>query len=264
MTDQDPSLDELVSAHLDGEATAEESAHVEEDAALQARLERFAAVRDAVRADVPSLPDDERDALLTRVVGAAMAPPKVESLDSRRRMTSRVLAAAAAIIAVVFLGGALAMIDGRDGDGDDDSASSGASATTLAEGAESATDGAFSTSGADPEESAPGATAYASLGSFPDAEALRDAVEQQRQAADAGGEMDQGSVTEDDSGFATTMPSTGGAGDQSPRTAAGCAAPSGVAYLADIAGRPVVAVVEPTTVYVLDAATCATVATFAR
>jgi hypothetical protein len=243
MTERDPAHDELVSAHLDGEATADEAARVEGDPALRARLETFTAVRDAVRAPVPALGDAERDALLARVAAAATAPSPVVSLESRRR-PSRVIAVAAAVIAIVFLGGALGML-ARDGDGGDgDSAATGASATSLFP--QSALAGGS-------DSAAETARRDTALGSFPDTAALVDWL-RTMPAADAGS-------------ASTYSQSTATTSAGPPEPTSGCVtsvAPGATRYDADVAGRAVLAVVDATTIRVLDAATCAVLATEAR
>ena len=61
MSDPDPRLDDILSAHLDGEATAVQGARIESDPALTARLAELAAVRDAIRADPPTVDDVTRE-----------------------------------------------------------------------------------------------------------------------------------------------------------------------------------------------------------
>ena len=119
MSDPDPRIDDLASAYLDGEATAAEVARVETDGELAARLDAFVAVREAMSADLPVVDDATREASLSRVFAAldrdTPTEPKltpVSQLDKRRRDPSRLLAIAAAVIAVALLGGAVTMLAG--------------------------------------------------------------------------------------------------------------------------------------------------------
>lgn len=69
MTDHHDPLDEIASAQLDGEATPEEAALLAADPDHAARMARLAAVREAVRAPIPPLPDHARD----RAIAAALS-----------------------------------------------------------------------------------------------------------------------------------------------------------------------------------------------
>jgi hypothetical protein len=259
MTERDPRLDELVSAHLDGESSAEEAARVTEDPELRDRLERFAAVRDAVR-DVPAPVDAARDATVGRVLAALDAPERVATISPvrpRRIAASRLLAVAAAFLAVAFLGAAVGMLS-RGGGGDDDGSSV---ARTMAEdsGSDAAGGSAGGSATADePKAPQEGMSAYladpAELGSFPDLEALR------RRADELA------TPSANDSGPAPPTPTTAASAEsaEAPRTAAGCALPAGPRWVADLDGRLVVVVVDAATITVVDAADCTTVATFAR
>ncbi|MEY2449352.1 MAG: hypothetical protein QOH79_2828 [Acidimicrobiaceae bacterium] len=95
--------DELASAYLDDDATAEERARVEADPALLARVEEFRAVRDELAAPVIP-PTAQRDA----AIAAALLAPNVVELDvarSRRRL--RIVSIAAAIVLVLGVAGVL-------------------------------------------------------------------------------------------------------------------------------------------------------------
>lgn len=125
MTDLDPLLpdDELVSAVLDGEATAEEVARVEADPALRARLEELrrlstrvatppptapalAAREDLIAAALTAAGRDERDAPESGHVA------EVVDLGARRRVPPPwVLGVAAAIAVLVLLAVPLALRD---------------------------------------------------------------------------------------------------------------------------------------------------------
>jgi hypothetical protein len=117
MTDFDASRDdELVSAYLDGEATPEERARVENDPRLQQRLREFRQVSAAVGTPhfFPDAPD--RDALLARAVasstiatppdtgdgGGSGVAPVVDLAARRRRQAAIFLSAAAAVIVAVL------------------------------------------------------------------------------------------------------------------------------------------------------------------
>lgn len=106
MTPQE--LDELASAYLDGEATAEEAALVESDSRLQALVEELRAVRDLVAAPVELPSDEVRDQMIAQALDQR-AP--VVSLDKARRRLravppqARVVLAAAAVVAVLALVG---------------------------------------------------------------------------------------------------------------------------------------------------------------
>lgn len=157
MADFDPHSDELVSAVLDGEATAQEIARVNGDPALSARLEHFRAASAVTAAPVP--PNEElrerhlRTALEavpgTAVSGddgagpdadarpAVRAPARagVTSLDAhraRRLPPTWIMGAAAAL---VLLGGIFAVGNGFGGNDD------GGEATASDARTESADDG---------------------------------------------------------------------------------------------------------------------------
>jgi hypothetical protein len=255
MTEHDPAHDELVSAHLDGESTPEEAERIAEDPLLRARLETFAQVRDAVAADVEPLTDADRDALLVRVMGAAMAPPNVVSISRWQRVQRQVLTVAAAIIAVAFLGGAIAMLSGEGGGGDDDSAGSADSAemaaTTMA--AESDTGADDSAAGAAPS------SAYM--------EALPPTIDLDRSFSDLDALLAQVRDAERAAEETTIAPTTAATedGDASRSATGTCTRPGAERlYVADLDGRSVLVFVEPTTITVLDAEDCTTVASAAR
>jgi hypothetical protein len=120
---------ELASAYLDGEATTDERARVENDPALLAEVERLRRVRDAV-ADVAAAPAAARESAITAALSAfdelprettppeQNAPANVVPLDRRRqtRLMQGLTAVAAAALLVV--GGIV--IANRGGDDDDE------------------------------------------------------------------------------------------------------------------------------------------------
>ncbi len=106
MTPQD--LDELASAYLDGEATAEEAALVESDPRLQDLVEELRAVRDLVAAPVDLPSDDVRDQMIAQaldhrapVVSLERARRRLRTIPPQARV---VLAAAAAVAAIAVVG----------------------------------------------------------------------------------------------------------------------------------------------------------------
>jgi hypothetical protein len=260
MTAHDRSRDELVSAYLDGEATAEEQARIEADPELQARVAEFAATRDAVRADVPTVSDATRDAVLARVLGTVIAPTNVVPLRRRRPAPAKVLGVAAAAIAVAFLGGAIALL-ANDGRGDDDTASTGsgaiamsesddaASNTTAAFGEDRAGDGAGDSAGDSGAAPAPAegipTDDLGYLGAFDDGDALRERVELFELGA-----LDTLSA-EGDRGAAGMLPPA-------------CEAGAAVVYRADLDGQAVLVFVGAETVTVLATADCSIVTSFRR
>lgn len=123
--------DELVSAVLDGEATAEERARVAADPVLSARLAEFTAVAEAVGAPVAPPRADARDAALAAAVASRHRPDPVVVPLRPRRSTGSFLAIAAAVLGALLVAGLLA---GRLGDGRDELADD--SADTVADGAE--------------------------------------------------------------------------------------------------------------------------------
>ena len=144
--------DELISAVLDGEATAADTARVAADPVLSPRLEELRAVRGAVGAPVEPATSAARD----HAIAAAMAawpssttepaagtadttpPPPPPADASRRRPRWLVPALAAAAVAAIV---GIAVVANRGGDGTTTSTARDAAATTAASasgGAESA------------------------------------------------------------------------------------------------------------------------------
>jgi anti-sigma factor RsiW len=260
MTEPDVQLDELVSAYLDGEATPEERVFVESDPRAHARLAELTTARAAMRGHGVALPDAAtRDALLARVLEQSQPEPVV--LTHRRWTASPALfAAAAAVIAIAFLAGALTML-GRDGN-DSDNASSSAALTTAAGGSGG---GSTAADAAAPErQSVPAAgnaggraSTYFStdeaglpdLGSFVDVASLRTAVAGVRSPSNAEG-----------------APTSSAAA--SPTPSDGCAAvPGAQRYRALLDGQAVLVVIndDPASgrvAAVVDAASCSVITQF--
>jgi putative zinc finger protein len=248
MTAHDRALDELVSAYLDGEATAEEAARVEGDPELQARLAEFAATRDAVRATVSGVTDDARDALLARVVGTVIAPPNVVPLHRRRVAPAKVLAVAAAVVAIAFIGGAITLLanDQRDSETSASDDSGGAIAMSIGEDAASATTGAPTADGGAAASPTP-ADQYPSLGEFSDVAALQGRLDEA---------LEQAPVE-------TTTAQEGRDAMSTPQALA-CETGVAVVYRAVLAGQPVLVLVGDETVTVLADGDCSIVTSFAR
>lgn len=118
MSDEQSREDELVSACLDGEATAVEVAEVEASDALLARLEELRTVRDAVAEPVAPLAAEQRDDLIGAALGvadagdAARLEAGVVPLQRPRRL---LLAMAAAVVVLAAVAGT-GLIAGRGGD----------------------------------------------------------------------------------------------------------------------------------------------------
>lgn len=100
--------DELASAYLDGEATAEEAALVEGDPRLSTLVEELQAVKDLVAAPVEPPSDEVRDQMIAQALDHRAPVVPLESARRRLRpMTPRarvVLAAAAVVAAIAIVG----------------------------------------------------------------------------------------------------------------------------------------------------------------
>ena len=132
MSDEQFREDELVSAYLDGEATTAETAEVEQNDALMARVEQLRSVRDALAAPVAPMPAERRE----QMISAALAVADAENAQrrearivpvQRRRETLLAVAAAAILLAAVVSAGLIASR------GDDESAEMAATAGDSAE-----------------------------------------------------------------------------------------------------------------------------------
>ena len=100
--------DELASAYLDGEATAEEAALVEGDPRLSALVEELQAVKDLVAAPVELPSDEARDQMIAQALDHPAPVVSLEKARRRMRPTPRqaraVLAAAAVVAAIAIVG----------------------------------------------------------------------------------------------------------------------------------------------------------------
>jgi hypothetical protein len=275
MTDShDPNpLDELASAHLDGQTTAAEAAQVDGDPALAARVAALDAVRAAVRADLPPVDADRREASIAAALDAfdagatdatAADPGRITpiAVAARRRASRRSVQVIGAVAVAVLLALAVPLLGVLDSDSpSDDVATSVLEEATAQDSAEPG--GGDGAAGAE-DALVPGATAFAlpddaivDLGSFEDLDALAAAV---HTYAAAPPDADLGDAA---------APSTA-SGSATERAAAQCAdAPAtGSRVLtgtATLEGRPVLVFVDdaPTgerTVTVVDAADCSVIA----
>jgi hypothetical protein len=248
MNEFDPSLDEIVSAYVDGVATPAERARVENDPTLVERAATFRRVQDAL-ATAPAATDDElRNRFIARAL-AESAPPiaSVQPLRSRRATTLGPIIAAAAVIAM-FFGLGTWLVASQDNN--DDSASTSAGAPSAAEdlfdaksqpgSGAAATTTASSAGGsaaAPQSESAKGVPVY--LGAFDNEPTLRQAVD----SALAGSSLNTQSTSPPRT--ATTLSSCGRTDPPEARI-----------FTADLRGRPVTIVVTGTRADVYDNATC--------
>lgn len=252
--------DDVVSAVLDGEATAEERDAVLGDPRLRARLRELERLRSAT-ADAPPLAPSARDEILTRALDAAAITPSVgagDELAGRRaeaaRRRARVLVAGAAV-AVVLLAVPLLVLALGDRDGRVEDASE--TAESVAPESEAPEPGDASSLGAATD----GPAELGDVGSVDDLQELRAAV-------DAAPRAPASSTTAPDAS------STARAGDEQFAVGAvvtcreavvaahtDLGAPVAVAT-ATLAGEPVLVLVfgrDPVTIVVADAS-CRTVA----
>ena len=113
-------LDELASAYLDGETTAEETALVESDLRLQTLVEEFREVKALVAAPV-ELPDDEtQDQMIAQALNHQAPVVSLEKARRRLRPIPRqaqaILAAAAAVAAIAIIGVTVFQQSNQDND----------------------------------------------------------------------------------------------------------------------------------------------------
>lgn len=126
MTDPTHDLDELASAHLDGETTPDEAARALADPAVVARIAQLRAVRDAVA--LPDRPVDQArrdlaiaaalDVFEAEAVADDVALLAVARARRQRRSWQIRLVGAAAVIAVAFAALAPRLIGDRGGEDD--------------------------------------------------------------------------------------------------------------------------------------------------
>ena len=127
-------LDELASAYLDGEATAEEAALVESDPRAQALVEELRAVRDLVAAPVELPSGEVRDQMIAQALDHRS--PVVSLETARRRLRSippqaRVILAAAAIVAAIAMVGVTVFEQVSDNDAGEQFADDSSAAVAI-------------------------------------------------------------------------------------------------------------------------------------
>lgn len=265
-------LDELASAHLDGQTTAAEAAQVDADAALAARVAALAAVRAAVRADLPPVDASRREATIAAALDAfdddatdaATAGPgqitPIAVAAARRRASRRSVQVIGAVAVAVLLALAVPLLGLLDSDSPSDDVATSVLEETAQDSAERA--GGDGAAGAE-DAQVPGATfalpddAIVDLGSFDDLDALEAAVGTHADAPLA--------ADLDDADAPPTA-----AGSATERAASTCAdvratEPRVLTGTATLEGRPVLVFVHEAstgerTVTVLDAADCSVVA----
>jgi hypothetical protein len=253
---------DLASALLDGEADATEAAGSDDPAVVEARV-AFERVARAVATPSPA-DADAREAAITAALRAAGPSPATltagDELDHRRRAGwgLKLAGVAAALLAVVALGGLLASGD----DADDETAVSDA----IDEGDDAGATAGAATESADDGQDLDSSTApgLADLGAFDDLDALV--------AAAVGSSLESEEAAAGDA--ATTAPTTttergGGESGVPPADAVVCTAPASpsgaiiASSTATLEGRAVVVVVaeqaDGRVVQIFDAATCAVV-----
>ncbi len=137
MTSFDPSSDELVSAYIDGEATAAEVALVEADPTLLARVAHYRAIAEVVASPPPAPSAEAREAAIAAALGASTTSKKVTSLAPIQQRRSRfanqkaMVLSAAAVLLVLFLG--VAVVSNLSGNDSQDTASAGDATSDAAE-----------------------------------------------------------------------------------------------------------------------------------
>jgi hypothetical protein len=245
MTDDtfDP-RDDLASAHLDGETTPAEAAEVAADHELAARVEGFAAAREAVRAGDLPIDEGRREAAIAAALaafddaGTGVVTPITRARRARQAWGPLIGVAAAALLAAVLL-----PLLARDGSDDGDLATSDAdTTTTLARdaGADSAapfraSEGAEDDAAGTAQTEMAITTTPADLGAQPDLDALATAARDRLASAPTtiGGTPPFVPSPEDQACFALLAGSAADAGDSILLEA-----------VADLDGRHVAAVVR--------------------
>ena len=141
MTDDE--RDELATAYLDDECTAEERRQVESDPGLRARVAEFAAVRAAVAGPVPASPPERREEIIAAAltefgrVHGADAPASLTAARVARRSpplwTRLAPLGAVAAVLVAIVGLAVALRDSGSDESDDDATTAAAELETSEE-----------------------------------------------------------------------------------------------------------------------------------
>ena len=184
MNDFDPTLDEIVSAYVDGEATAAERAQVEADPALLERVATFRRLHQSVGATIEPASAEAQRSMIARALRETTVPvPTLQSRRARRfAAAAQPFAIAAAVIAAIIGFGAFIATGDHD---EGDSGSTALSATTRSDAFAAAGAGTGAADSAAEAAPAPmaGATIPLSalsappfLGAFADETALRQAL----------------------------------------------------------------------------------------
>lgn len=289
MTDShDPLLDpidDLASAHVDGQTTDAEAARIAADPSLLDRVADLAAVRAAVGSDWPVVDEDRRQASIASALAAfdeattagsdaSLAAPGVEGPDtltpitaaaSRRRVSRRTLRLVGAAAVAVAVALAVPLLGRLDPDsGDEDVASTGLEESVDDAGRRDAEAGDTAAGVADDQAPAAeaftlGAGAPVELGAFDDLRSLEDAVRPLLSRSTAAVQPDPSTTALDTTGAA-------GACTEAPGVAPPGAGPPVLTGTATLEDRAVLVFVYERstgqrTVVVVDAGDCAVVST---
>lgn len=269
-------LDDLASAHLDGQTTPTEAAQVAGDAALAARVAELATVRVALQSDGPPVDEARREASIAAALAAfeedradaagpaagATGVTPIAVAAARRRASRRTVQVIGAVAVAVLLAIAVPLLGGLGADPDAPSEEVATSALEESaqdlderDGAGDAAAGALDAPMADPLAAA---TARVDLGTFEDLDALEAALLTYVGAPLAATTDDQATPTtaarSAESGVPSTCSDTPGSGT---RVLTGTAT---------LQGRPVLVFVDEgtdghRTLTVVDAADCSTIST---
>jgi hypothetical protein len=185
MTDHIDPLDDLASAHLDGETTAAEAARVAADPELRARVARLATARDHLRGAAPPVDPVRRDDAVAAALAAfdlAATDPAPEAgrvavtpiTAARRAIASRRTLRLVGIAAAVILLAVAVPLIGRLGSDSGDDAAADFQATGQALDDGGADSSAFPTT-----TTAAGRPTTPDLGSFTELSDLTDAARTQ-------------------------------------------------------------------------------------
>lgn len=265
-------LDDLASAHLDGQTTPAEDAQVAGDPAVAARVAELAAVRAAMQSDGPPVDEVRREASIAAALAAfdegraeAAAPAgsagvtPIAVAAARRRVSRRNVQVIGAVAVAVALAVAVPLLGVLDSDSpSEDLATSpveeSAEDTAERDGGDAAGGAADDFATAGPLAMSP--TAPVDLGTFEDLDALEAAVATHVAAPFAATTGDQASPT-------TAARTAEAASACSGADDAGQLVLTGTATLED---RPVLVFVHESTdgartVRVVDAVDCSTIST---
>jgi hypothetical protein len=208
-----------------------------------------------------------------------MAPPNVVSLGSRRRRAPRLVAAAAAVLAVVFLGLAVAQLGGDGSNDQDASTSADSSATTMMESELAPSASESQAGGADPNaattaaaDAAFAARVEALPGSYADAEDVFAAVRRQIDPSRAGAPTAEDDSATGDGGGDEDGDDAGGdalpdpADPQQSQARLDSCRPAGVerAFTAVLDGATVLVVVDAESIAIVGDPGCTRVASVPR